>query len=72
MRSPASRRPFPCAALPSCFAPSARLIASSPRRHVAAPHRAFEHAASSSLYARLFLQTISDAGRDGLSPLTGT
>ncbi|RPA54008.1 hypothetical protein EGT66_15645 [Burkholderia mallei] len=57
-----------------------RLIASSPRRHVATsprrraavPHRAFEHAASSSLYARLFLQTISDAGRDGLSPLTGT
>ncbi|QBI44938.1 hypothetical protein EXY28_21350 [Burkholderia pseudomallei] len=49
-----------------------RLIATSPRRHVAVPHRAFEHAASSSLYARLFLQTISDAGRDGLSPLTGT
>ncbi|WP_259673098.1 hypothetical protein, partial [Burkholderia pseudomallei] len=45
---------------------------SSPHRHVAVPHRAFEHAASSSLYARLFLQTISDAGRDGLSPLTGT
>ncbi|MBM5645132.1 cobalamin receptor [Burkholderia pseudomallei] len=36
------------------------------------PHRAFKHAASSSLYARPFLQTISDAGRDGLSPLTGT
>ncbi|KGW80387.1 hypothetical protein Y046_6356 [Burkholderia pseudomallei MSHR2990] len=52
--------------------PPHRLIASSPHRHVAAPHRAFEHAASSSLYARLFLQTISDAGRDGLSPLTGT
>ncbi|KOS94474.1 hypothetical protein DM49_3248 [Burkholderia mallei] len=60
--------------------PPHRLIASSPRRHVATsprrraavPHRAFEHAASSSLYARLFLQTISDAGRDGLSPLTGT
>ncbi|KGX97126.1 hypothetical protein Y023_4821 [Burkholderia pseudomallei A79D] len=52
--------------------PPHRLIASSPHRHVAVPHRAFEHAASSSLYARLFLQTISDAGRDDLSPLTGT
>ncbi|AYX35655.1 hypothetical protein DIS09_21265 [Burkholderia pseudomallei] len=51
---------------------SLRRLASSPRRRVAVPHRAFEHAASSSLYARLFLQTISDAGRDGLSPLTGT